>query len=84
MADMTIDRDEKIHWFRVIVDISCGGYTAASIGAAIGMSKSTVLNWKQGADPRFEEGLRLIDLWKQVTGKGQESVPKIKRNSFLA
>ncbi len=82
---MALPLDEKIDWFRIIVEL-CGsyGYTHSTIAAAVGSPKSTVQGWKQGATPKFEEGERLIDLWCQVTANGRETVHRVKRHSYLA
>lgn len=82
---MEIGLDEKIDWFRIIVELCMiHGYTHTSIAAAVGSAKSTVQGWKQGATPKWDEGERLIDLWAQVTGNGRESVHRVKRYSHLA
>lgn len=81
---MLIDRDEKINWFRVIIDLERSGYSHSSIGIAVGSPKSTVQGWKQGSTPKFEDGERLIELWQTVTENGRESVHKVKRASFMA
>lgn len=82
---MALAPDEKIDWFRIIVEL-CGkhGYTHSTIAAAVAAPKSTVQGWKQGATPKFEDGERLIDLWAQVTRNGRETVHRVKRHSHLA
>lgn len=58
---MAIGLDEKIDWFRLIVDLCHHhGYTHSTIAAAVGAPKSTVQGWKQGATPKYEDGERLI------------------------
>ena len=82
---MAIGRDEKIDWFRLIVELCCAhGYTHSTIAAAVGAPKSTVQGWKQGSTPKYEDGERLIELWAQVTKNGRESVHRVKRYSHLA
>jgi hypothetical protein len=82
---MAIGLDEKIDWFRVIVELCHRhGYTHSTISAAVGSPKSTIQGWKQGAAPKYEEGERLIDLWSQVTQNGRETVHRVKRHSHLA
>lgn len=76
--------DEKIDWFRVIVDLERSGYSFSSIGAAIGSPRSTIIGWKQGSSPAFEAGDLLIGLWESVLCKSRDSVHTVKRNSFLA
>jgi hypothetical protein len=77
-------KDIRVNWFRVIIDISVNGYTAAKIGTATGMSKATVLNWKQGAEPKHCDGERIIGLWCEVTGLRRENLPVISRYDYRA
>lgn len=82
---MAIGLDEKIDWFRVIVDLCAShGYTHSTIATAIGAPKSTVQGWKQGSTPGYEDGERLIDLWTQVTKNGRDSVHRVNRYSYRA
>lgn len=82
---MEIGRDEKIDWFRIIVELCHShSYTHSTIAAAVGAPKSTVQGWKQGSTPKYEDGERLIALWAQVTRNGRESVHRVKRYSHLA
>lgn len=81
---MLLDRDEKIDWFRVIIDLERSGYSFTSIATVTGAARSTIIGWKQGSTPRFEDGLRLIDLWEAVTKKSRETVHTVKRYSHLA
>ena len=76
--------DEKIDWFRVIVDLERSGYCHASIAMVIGRSKGSIDWLKKGGTPAYERGAQLLELWQDVTGNGQETVPKVKRNSYLA
>ncbi len=81
---MLISEDECIDWFRIIIDLERSGYPHVAIGAAVGVSKRAVGGWKDGSKPRFEDGCRLIALWANVTGKGQESAPKVGKYSHHA
>ena len=76
--------DEKVDWFRVIVDLERHGYGATLVALSIATPKTTLLGWKGGSRPRFEDGDRLIALWCRVTGNGRETVPKVSRYSYRA
>lgn len=66
-----------VSWWHVIVDLERGGYTHAAIGAAIGLSRTGVEGWKnRGAEPGHEDGERLIALWRVVTGRPREELPR--------
>lgn len=71
--------DERIDWFRVIVDLDKRGYGATIVALSIDVPKTTLLGWKQGSRPRYEEGDRLLGLWCRVTEKPREAVPTISR-----
>lgn len=81
---MTVGKDEKVDWFRVIMDLCRKGYTHSTIAAAVGAPKSTVQGWKQGAAPKWEDGERLIDCWTQVTGKTRDELPIVGRFDWRA
>ena len=76
--------DEKIDWFRIIIDLERSGYSLRAVSAAIDTPHSTILGWKQGSAPAFEAGDRLIDLWETVLRKSRDSVHKVNRYSHLA
>jgi hypothetical protein len=76
--------DEKVDWFRVIVEVCRYSHTHSTIAMACGTAKSTVQGWKQGATPRWDEGEKLIELWCQVTGNGRETVHRVGRYSYRA
>lgn len=78
------DRELRVDWFRIIVDLERAGYSHAAIGSAIDCPKSTVQGWKQGATPKFDDGDLLIVLWCAVTKNGRESVHRVPRYSHLA
>jgi hypothetical protein len=52
------------------------GYTHAAVGAAIGVGRSTVQDWKnRDAEPGHVDGERMIALWRVVTGRPREDIP---------
>lgn len=81
---LAIDRDERIDWFRIIIDLERSGYTLASIAVCVGVGKSTVSGWKSGATPKYDDGDLLLMLWCSVTKNGRESVHRVKRYSYRA
>ena len=65
-----------VSWWHVIVVLEKSGYTHAAIGAAIGMSRQSVVSWKnEYVEPNHETGERLIALWRVVTGRPREELP---------
>ncbi|QGW75980.1 hypothetical protein GPJ81_04605 [Pseudomonas alkylphenolica] len=43
-------------------------------GAAdeIGIARTTLIGWRQGAEPRYSEGERLVLLWCKITGESRD------------
>ena len=78
------DRTLKIDWFRVIVDLERSGYSFTSIATVIDVARSTIIGWKQGAAPRWEDGECLLDLWMTVTKNGRDGLPVISRYDYRA
>lgn len=76
---MTLDPDVKVDWFRVIVDVERAGYTHANISVAISVPRRTIGSWKAGTAPRYEDGVRMLELWARVTGNRREIAPQVKR-----
>lgn len=66
-----------VSWWHVIVEMERNGYTHGQIAAAIGSARSTIEGWKnKHAEPRHEDGDRLIALWRVVTGKPMDELPR--------
>lgn len=71
----------RIDWFRVLSDLGRGGVPVSSAAQAIGVPKSTVLGWKQGAEPKFSDGEKLLALWCWITGRTADDAPTLGRAS---
>lgn len=65
----------QVDWFRVITDIERTGMTQQKIARHVIASKSTVAYWKQGNEPRYCDGERLIRLWELVTKRSADDLP---------
>lgn len=65
----------RVDWFQVITGLSRAGYSPQSVADAIHVARSTLLGWKQGAEPRFSEGERLLAFWAQATGGDRAKIP---------
>ncbi|MFW2003465.1 hypothetical protein [Acinetobacter ursingii] len=42
-------------------------------------SASAVFGWSTGAKPFYEHGENFVDLWKTLTEKSDEQIPRITR-----
>jgi hypothetical protein len=65
----------RVDWFRLIADLSRKGFTTRSMADAIHVPPSTLLGWKQGAEPKHVEGERLVLLWMDLVQKPREDLP---------
>ncbi|CAN5715538.1 hypothetical protein BH10PSE18_BH10PSE18_08160 [soil metagenome] len=71
----TIDAP-AVSWWQVIVDLERERYTHVAIATAIGSARGTVEGWKnKHAQPRHEDGERLIALWCVVKGRQRADLP---------
>ncbi|WP_327214722.1 hypothetical protein N0K21_03880 [Yersinia aleksiciae] len=59
----------QIDWFQVITDVERSGMTQQQIAKGIRVAKATLFGWKQGSNPRYDDGEALIRLWELVTDK---------------
>lgn len=66
-----------VDWWQVVTDMERRGYSHFAIGAAIGCARTTVEGWKnRAAEPRHEDGERLLSLWCAVMPSKREDVPR--------
>lgn len=66
----------RVDWFRTIVELERCGYTPGSISAAIGVSRSTIMGWRNyDAEPAHDAGERLVQLWCQVHHQQRDALP---------
>lgn len=66
---------QRIDWFRVITTVLRSGYSIQALADEIGIARTTLIGWRQGAEPRYSEGERLVLLWGQVTGESRDKLP---------
>ena len=55
---------DKVDWFAIISDLKKQGISGREIARRLGISSSTVITWKQGASPRYEKGVQLLEIWE--------------------
>lgn len=78
---MNKSRRCKIDWFFVINDIN-KKYSFPQIEVMTGIPASTIHSWKQGGEPKYSDGDKMIDLWCAVTGRDKEAAPRVTRHSY--
>ena len=69
--------EQRVDWFEVINCVVRKGYSLGSVAAHVNVPKSTLIGWKQGAEPRYSEGERLLAFWMQVTGNERGALPMV-------
>ena len=74
----------RIDWFQVISDLGRRGFPSQLIADSIGVAKSTLLGWKQGAEPKHGDGEKLIAFWCQASWKDRGALPMIGRFDWRA
>ncbi|MCB2251806.1 hypothetical protein KTQ74_07870 [Pseudomonas chlororaphis] len=76
--------EQRVDWFSVITGLSRAGYSPQSVADAIGVARTTLLGWKQGAEPRYTEGERLVLFWVQATGQARTTLPMVAVGDWWA
>ncbi len=69
-------QSDRIDWFQVLTDLARAGVPVSAVAPAIRVPKSTILGWKQGAEPKFTDGEKLVALWVGITTRPVEQLPR--------
>ncbi|MBD9459133.1 hypothetical protein IB241_15730 [Pseudomonas sp. PDM05] len=76
--------EKRVDWFKVITGLTNTGYSLNTVSAAVGVARTTLIGWKQGAEPRYTEGERLVSFWSQVTGRDRSKLPMVAVGDWWA
>lgn len=76
--------DTRVDWFRVLVQLKGEGYSLHMVSHFTEIPKSTLIGYKQGSEPRYSDGKRLLSFWAQAAGKAEGDVPTVSPFSFKA
>ena len=74
----------RIDWFAVFCDLNRRGISVQGVAEEIGVPKSTLLGWKQGAEPKHGDGERLIGFWCRVMERQREALPLVSGGDWWA
>lgn len=66
----------RVDWFRLLDDLSRRGVSMGGVADYIGVPRSTIVGWKQGAEPKYRDGELLLDLWIAKTGQSRHEAPR--------
>nr|MBA2817026.1 hypothetical protein [Candidatus Pantoea persica] len=72
---MPVIQSVKVDWFQVITDLTRTGCSLQQIADDIQVAKSTLLGWKQGAEPGHAAGEALIPYWRTVLARRRCELP---------
>ncbi|SEB72929.1 hypothetical protein SAMN05216178_2032 [Pseudomonas saponiphila] len=76
---------KRIDWFKVITEVlRSGEYSIQGAADEIGVARTTLIGWKQGAEPRYSEGERLVLLWCKITGESRDTLPMVAARDWWA
>ena len=53
----------RVDWFSLTVELCGRGHTIDSIAEAITVPPSTIIGWRNGAEPKYADGAALVELW---------------------
>lgn len=67
---------QKTDWFRIIADLKKEGVSGREIARRLHVSGATIILWKKGSSPNYDDGKKLIDIWVRETGKDIDLLPK--------
>lgn len=68
---------KNVDWWRVVTDLSLSGWSQGRLSRRMKKHKSWFADLRNtpGTQPKFMDGLKLIEIWCEVMGKGWEDVP---------
>jgi len=73
----------RVDWFAVLVELDRLGFPVSDVAEQIDTPRTTLLGWKQGAEPKHGDGERLLTFWSAATGKDRECLPRTEEAGSL-
>lgn len=74
----------RVDWFRVFTQLDRAGINLPAVAKDLGISKHTLNSIRNFAEPRYEYGEKIIELWCFVFGKTVADVPRKERDTSAA
>lgn len=68
---------DRIDWFRVLIDLQRRGLPVSLVAGQLRIPESTILRWKQGAEPRYADGEALVSLWARLMDAPRDTAPRL-------
>jgi len=57
--------EKRVDWFQILADLRRIGLTDVVVAEQTGIPRTTLLGYKQGAEPKHADGERLLAFWRQ-------------------
>jgi hypothetical protein len=73
----------RIDWFAVLVEFRRRGITDNALSAQVNIPRTTLIGYKQGAEPKHADGERLVRLWMAETQREREELPTTRLPPWL-
>ena len=70
---------ERIDWFRIYADLKKSKWSVCRVARETGIARTTLMYWRDGAEPKHSDGETIIEVWEKVTGKCRKDVPFQRR-----
>ena len=67
----------KVDWFKLLCDLKRSHIALCQIEKDTHIPKSTLLGFKEGRQPRHDDGEILITYWQQKTKNSRDIVPRL-------
>lgn len=68
--------DQSVHWIAILRELASFKLGDAAVAARIGATTQRVYAWRVvRCTPNANDGIRLLQLWHEVTGKDVASAP---------
>lgn len=76
--------DIRVDWFRLLAQLKAEGYSLYAVSHFTEIPKGTLIGYKQGSQPLYQNGVRLVAFWAQSMEKDVAEVPTISPYSHMA
>lgn len=74
----------RVDWFRVFSQLDRAGINLPSVAKDLDIPYQTLKSIRRFAEPRYEYGEKIVELWCFVFGKTPEQIPRKERELSVA
>lgn len=76
--------ETRVDWFRILAHLKAEKWSLSAISHFTGIPRSSLMGYKQGSQPSYHYGVRLLAFWSQSCGQDQSQAPMVSPYSFKA